>query len=198
VAGKTHADTHAVTPADSHAEWTDEESERAFALIGDRFIDAMIDFRRTLARQALRHQIDRVDGEVMTPAQVDALQVVCRRDAWQVQEFAQELGIEQSTATRTLDPLVDRGYVTRDVDPANRRRKIVRATARGRRAAAKILDARRQVMRAHLAQMSPDRRAMFVELLEEFVEIVDATGVGDELHAAPERSEMVPEMKVVP
>jgi DNA-binding MarR family transcriptional regulator len=196
-------ETHTGSPADAHAAspaaWTDDESEQAFALIGDRFIDAMIDFRRTLARQALRHQIDRVDGEVLTPAQVDALQVVCRRDAWQVQEFAQELGIEQSTATRTLDPLVDRGYVTRDVDPANRRRKIVRATARGRRAAAKILDSRRQVMRAHLAQMSPGRRTMFVELLEEFVGIVDATGVGDDLGGAPRPvREMVPEMKVVP
>ncbi|MFN8026797.1 MAG: MarR family transcriptional regulator [Acidimicrobiia bacterium] len=180
---------------DGAHEWTPEESEQAFALIGDRFIDAMIDFRRTIARQALRQKIDHVDGEVLTPALVDALMVVCRRDTWQVQEFAQELGIEQSTATRTLDPLVERGYVTREVDPANRRRKVVRSTARGRRVAGRILDARRRAMRAHLEQMSPGRRTMFVELLEEFVEIVDTTSVGD---AAEPHAEMTRRMKVVP
>lgn len=180
------------------SEWTDEDSERAFALIGDRFIDAMIDFRRALARQALRHRIDQVDGEVLTPALVDALMVVCRRGTWQVREFAQELGIEQSTATRTLDPLVERGYVTREVDPSNRRRKVVRSTASGRRVAARILESRRRAMRAHLSQMSPGRRTMFVELLEEFVAIVDATRVDADLPRVSDTQSKVPEMKAVP
>jgi hypothetical protein len=55
----------------------------------------------------------------------------------------------------------------------------VRATARGRRAAARILEARRRAMRAHLGRMSPGRRTMFVELLEEYVAIVDAVGADD-------------------
>jgi DNA-binding MarR family transcriptional regulator len=149
--------------------WPEEESEFAFAMIGDRFIESWLDFRRSMGRQTLQRQLYTVDGVELTPAQVDALQVLQRRDGWQVQEFAQELGIDQSTATRTLDALVALGLVSRRVDKNDRRAKVVASTARGKRATTLIRDARRGAMRAHLGLMSPARRVMLVELLEEFV-----------------------------
>lgn len=154
----------------------DDASEHAFAIIGDRFFDAMTGFRRSVARQSLREQVDHIGATVLTATQTEALLVLNRQDAWQVQEFADAVGIDISTATRTLDPLVDLRLVSRRVDPANRRRKIVQATARGRREGAAILERRRRMMRAHLGQMSPGHRTMFVELLEEYVAIVESIG----------------------
>ncbi|WP_296152325.1 MULTISPECIES: MarR family transcriptional regulator [unclassified Pseudonocardia] len=46
-------------------------------------------------------------------------------------ELGERLGVSKQAAGKTVDALVDRGYVRRDADPGDARRKIVTVTARG-------------------------------------------------------------------
>lgn len=46
-------------------------------------------------------------------------------------ELGERLGVSKQAAGKTVDALEERGYVRRDTDPADARRKIVTVTARG-------------------------------------------------------------------
>jgi DNA-binding MarR family transcriptional regulator len=84
-------------------------------------------------------------------------------------EIAEKLGVDQSTATRTIAPLIELGLVARTPDPVDGRYAVVAVTSSGRRRHRAIFDARRQLMREVVGQMEPSRRRLFAELLEEYV-----------------------------
>jgi DNA-binding MarR family transcriptional regulator len=53
-------------------------------------------------------------------------------------ELVRDLGISKQAASQLIDTLVIRGYLTRDVDPDDRRRQTLAVTERGRAAATAI------------------------------------------------------------
>jgi DNA-binding MarR family transcriptional regulator len=53
-------------------------------------------------------------------------------------DLVRQLGVTKQAASQLLDTLVLRGYLEREVDPADRRRITISATERGRAAAAAI------------------------------------------------------------
>ena len=59
-----------------------------------------------------------------------ALQAVGPTGATAV-ELGERLGVSKQAAGKTIDALEERGYVRRDADPADARRKIVTVTPRG-------------------------------------------------------------------
>jgi DNA-binding MarR family transcriptional regulator len=154
---------------------TIDASEHAFELIGDRFIAVTLDWRRSERRVRMQRELYRVGDRELTPAQVDALEALCRRPQWRMREIAAELGIDRSTATRTLAPLVDLGLATRRTDPDDRRNVIVASTPKGRRDAQRIAKGRHELMRAVLSKLAPERRVLITELLEEYLAALDAT-----------------------
>lgn len=68
------------------------------------------------------------------------LTAVMAKTLWQIgssanpsmRQLAAELGCDPSTVTFLADRLQEKGLVTREIDPANRRAKIVTLTERGR------------------------------------------------------------------
>lgn len=146
-----------------------DTSDQAFALIGDRFIAANQSLRRSHRRIGMQRELYSVGERELTPVQVDALEVLCRRDEWRMREIAEVLGVDRSTATRSIAPLVDVGLATRRTDPDDRRNVIVAATRAGHETAERIVEDRRRMMRAVLARMTPERRLLFTELMEEYV-----------------------------
>jgi DNA-binding MarR family transcriptional regulator len=156
--------------------WPRDESEAAFDLIGDRVIEAIRQLRRL--SQPLQQSLYSVDGRTLTPAQVEALEVLDGQPQWRMHEVAAKLGIDQSTATRTVAPLVELGLVSRAPDPVDGRYVVVGLTRRGRRRCAAISEARRALMRDVLGEMSPARRVAFAEMLEEYVQAHTAPSVG--------------------
>jgi DNA-binding MarR family transcriptional regulator len=150
-------------------------SEHAFAIIGDRFIAATQQLRRSHRRVGLQRDLYSVGERELTPVQVDALEVLCRRDEWRMREIAAALEVDRSTATRSVAPLVDLGLATRRTDARDRRNVILAATAEGRTAAAHIVDERRRLMRAMLSRMTPERRVLLTELMEEYVATYEET-----------------------
>lgn len=157
-----------------HAErpWTDEESSAAFALLGDRIIDATRRWLRSGRRERLQHDLYTVDGTVLSLAQVDALESVEGGDI-RMHELAKALHVDPSTATRTVAPLVDLGLVDRQPDPGDRRYVTLRCTPAGQAAARRIARERREMMHAVLEPMEPSRRLLFAELLEEYLALTD-------------------------
>jgi len=142
------------------------QSEEAFALLGDRVIDATRRFLRSSRRQRLQAELYTIGGKELTLAQVDALEAVARHDDdIRMNELAAHLSIDPSTATRTTAPLVDLGLLERFTDPSNRRYVVIRCTEQGRKTAEYLGDQRRALMRRVLADMEPDRRILFAELL---------------------------------
>jgi DNA-binding MarR family transcriptional regulator len=154
--------------------WSEEESDAAFAVLGDQIIDASRRYLRSARRQQTQARIYTVDGIELTLAQVDTLEAVVDNDL-RMNELAARLGIDPSTATRSIAPLVDLGLVERFVDPNNRRFVGLQCTERGREVSRRITAQRRALMREVLAPMAPARRLQFAELLNEFLYLSEIT-----------------------
>ncbi|MFI5784036.1 MarR family winged helix-turn-helix transcriptional regulator [Nocardia sp. NPDC051570] len=80
-----------------------------------------------------------------------------------MRQLAADLGCDPSTVTFLADRLQDKGLITREIDPANRRAKIVTLTERG-------LEVRRQLAtamhtRSPIAQLSPTEQRQLSRLL---------------------------------
>jgi DNA-binding MarR family transcriptional regulator len=152
--------------------WTAAESDAAFDLLGDRLIEATRRFSRSTRRRQLQAELYTVGGRELGLAQVDALEVVARRDT-RMHELAAYLGLDPSTVTRTTAPLVDLGLLERFTDPSNRRYVVLSCTPTGRHVAERLTGGRRELMRAVVAPMDPDRRLLFAELLDEYIDLIE-------------------------
>ena len=170
--GPPPSDALPVRTAGDH-QWSDESSRASFELLGDRIIDGTRRWLRNGRRLRLQHDLYTVDGVELTFPQVDALEAVSVHDI-RMHELADRLHLDPSTVTRTTAPLVDLGLLERQADPTDRRYVIVRCTPSGRIAAGRIVENRRQLMRDVLESMLPERRLLFAELLEEYLDLIDA------------------------
>lgn len=140
----------------------------AWEELGDRITDAVRALRR--GQPATQRELYTVGRRELSPAQVTALELVTTKPSWRMHELAAGLGVDQSTATRTVGPLVGLELVTRELDPADRRCVVVAATAAGRRVSRTIAERRRTAMREVVGRMAPERRLLLAELLEEYVD----------------------------
>lgn len=141
----------------------------ALGSAGERVIDAVRAMRKSREHTSLQSIIYAVEGHVLTPVQVDILETVTAGSAMRMRDVAEALGVDASTATRTLAPLIEFGLLRRCVDPADRRVVIVEATPAGADGARKITETRREVMRTVLSRMTPDRIHLLADLMEEYL-----------------------------
>lgn len=147
--------------------WPKRASDRSFDVVGDRIIDAIRTLRRVTP--PLRQSLYTVGDRTLTPVQVEALELLSTGDRWRMNEAAAKLGVDQSTVTRTLAPLVELGLLERAPDPLDGRSVVVRVSRAGRRRSASIAEARRELMREVVGPMAPEQREAFADLLEQYV-----------------------------
>lgn len=74
-------------------------------------------------------------------------------------DVGRRLGVSKQAAGKTIDRLIELGYVTRGTEAADRRRKLVRLTPRGWQALAQSAEAFAQVRARWAAELGPDRVA---------------------------------------
>ncbi|MEJ5254840.1 MAG: MarR family transcriptional regulator [Acidimicrobiales bacterium] len=127
------------------------------------------ELRRGASMQAMR---DRLYGDLLDPAQVDALDVV-HVGAKRMSELAEALRVDASTATRTVDRLVANGLLRRTSAPDDRRVVVVEMTPAGRRLHERLSRRRRVMLLSVLEEFDPDERLALAELLERLVRGVD-------------------------
>jgi DNA-binding MarR family transcriptional regulator len=82
--------------------------------------------------------------------------------------------VTSGAVTNRLDRLVAKGYVTRDVDPANRRTVVVALTPEGRELIDRAVTAHLENERRILASLGPDEQEALAGLLRTLL-----LGLGD-------------------
>ena len=97
----------------------------------------------------------------LTAAEINALGNLADRGALNVRELSAETGTRATTLTGVLDRLESRGYLTRELDPTDRRSFRLPLTEAGRAAAARVQTAVADLERGALAHVSATQIAGF-------------------------------------
>jgi DNA-binding MarR family transcriptional regulator len=118
------------------------------------------------ARQ--RERVVRAAGVPVTGASLDALRLVARHGPIAVSEVARRLRVDQSTASRQVRPLEERGLVVRSADPADARVARLSVSDEGRGVLARVREVWLEDFDAALSDWSPQDRRLLGELLERF------------------------------
>jgi MarR family transcriptional regulator, organic hydroperoxide resistance regulator len=101
----------------------------------------------------------------LTAAEVNALANLAGRGALNVRELSAETGTRASTLTGVLDRLENRGYLTRELDPSDRRSFRLPLTEAGQAAAERIRAAVADLERDALARLSATQIAGFHDVV---------------------------------
>lgn len=81
------------------------------------------------------------------------------------EELAAAACVDKSSMSRLLSLMEKRGLITRRVDPANARRKVIRATDASRELRERVLPVARAVMARTLEGVSPEEHAACLAVL---------------------------------
>jgi DNA-binding MarR family transcriptional regulator len=91
-------------------------------------------------------------------------------DGMRLTELASAAGIAKQSAGEIVDDLVERGYVERYPDPADRRAKLIRLTAKGKEAQATGFGLLAEIERRWAERFGADRLADTRAMLEEIAQ----------------------------
>jgi DNA-binding MarR family transcriptional regulator len=129
--------------------------------------------RMTLGRlgRLLRQQ----NTEDLSYALMSLLFTIGRTQPITAGDLAQEEGVSPPSVTRSLGRLVDLGFVTRELDPDDRRSAVIRLTAKGARERELILNDREIWLARHLARLREEDIQIIVAALPALERLVEAT-----------------------
>ena len=102
----------------------------------------------------------------LTASEINVLANLAGHDPLTVGALAAATATRPTTLTSVLDRLVRRGYVVREVDPADRRSFLVSLTLAGQRAAGTVSAAVRELEQSVLIRVSPAQRAGFFAVID--------------------------------
>lgn len=137
------------------------------------------DLRRLRGLRTIGHDVVDDGGPALETGELDTLAVIGAHGPCRMQELAEALRVEPSTATRAIDRLQRRGLAERRRAQGDGRCVEVGLTELGQRAHAELAQRRRELLRGVLAHFTGAERAQLAELLPRFAE-----AVGDELRAS--------------
>ena len=107
----------------------------------------------------------------LTSSELNALANLADGQPRSVRALSHDTGTRATTLTGVLDRLERRGYLTRALDPADRRSFRVTLTGRGRTIAARVRAAITDLERAELAGVSTRQLAGFHKVITALQEI---------------------------
>jgi MarR family transcriptional regulator, organic hydroperoxide resistance regulator len=104
-------------------------------------------------------------GENLNAAEINALANLAEGGTLNVRQLSERTGTRASTLTGVLDRLADRGYLTRELDPSDRRSFRLPLTEAGQAVAARVLAAVADLEREAMAGLSATQIAGFHAVL---------------------------------
>ncbi len=110
-----------------------------------------------------------VAGPITLP-QFRLLVALGSRGPLKLVSLAELLGVNPSTATRTVDRLVTAGWAERNSNPQSRREITVGLTRQGRELVDRVTEYRRREIETIVSRMPTERRHGLVEALQAFAE----------------------------
>ena len=121
---------------------------------------------RSIVR-ALRLNTRSIEGKLgISLAQLFVLQQLAEKPAESLNELADRTATHQSSVSVVVRRLVDRGFVTRDAAPADRRRVQIALTAAGHALLRGAPPTVQSDLLHGMSRMAPEQRATLAELLE--------------------------------
>ncbi len=144
---------------------------------GERVGQAIINLRRNPYNRAIQRHIYLVGDHELTPVQVDILETIVANPGQRMNELAQALGVDASTVSRTTMPLVELGLIERRQDTSDRRLAMLHPSPAGLKQASTIAASRREMMHALHRHFTPERLAMFADLLEQYIDVLTIEGM---------------------
>lgn len=134
----------------------------------DAITEAVLTASRLLVGVSAK-SVTAVAGPISLP-QFRILVALGSRGPLKLVALAGLLGVNPSTATRTVDRLVSAGWAERNSNPASRREITVGLTKQGRELVDRITEYRRREIAAIVQRMPAQRREGLVEALQAFTE----------------------------
>ena len=131
------------------------------------------ELRRGAAMQALRPLLYGDGPDALDLGQVDALDLLAERDGCRMNELAEALRVDASTATRAVDRLVGDGLAARTAASDDRRAVVVSLTPAGVARHRELYERRRRVVERIVAEFDEAELAQLADLLERLVAAVD-------------------------
>ena len=117
--------------------------------------------------------------EQVTLPQFRVLVVLSRSGPLRSGALATQVGVHQSTFTRTADRLVAGGWVTRQTSPENRREVIIALTPSGQELVHDVMRRRRREIRRILRNVSDEERHRIAVGLSAFADAAGESEPGD-------------------
>ncbi len=106
----------------------------------------------------------------LTMPQFATLASLCQQDGLSVTELAQLIGVDSTTLTRNLRLLEKRGLVSQHTASDDRRRRVLRLTAEGRRLFVRALPLWQQAQAALTKKLGPAQTAALHQQLSQTIE----------------------------
>jgi MarR family transcriptional regulator, lower aerobic nicotinate degradation pathway regulator len=124
---------------------------------------------RSIVR-ALRLNTRSIEGKLgISLAQLFVLQQLADRPSESLNELAERTATHQSSVSVVVRRLVDRGLVTRDASPTDRRRVQIALTPAGQSMLGGAPPTIQSDLMHGMSRMAPEQRAILAELLETWV-----------------------------
>ena len=119
------------------------------------------------------------DGAPVTSAEFDVMLKLRHGEQPTIaRQLARQTGRSPAALSKTLAKLEQRGYITRQADPADRRAALVRLTEEGVEIVDTLFPRQLAAEVRILGGMSPERRAQIIEGLAQLVDVME-TGLRD-------------------
>ena len=130
------------------------------------------EFLRFLTQSAGNQFVQAVEDAGLSLTQLKAMHILAGSDEeLSLNGLAERLGgLSLPTLSRSVDALVQRGYVRRAEDSADRRVKRLSLTAKGRRTIDRLMEIRARDFEAALETLTEDERERLARALEPILE----------------------------
>lgn len=131
--------------------------------------------RRGAATSAVRDRIYGVGARSLEPGQMDALDLLVTSGSCRMGELAIALGVDPSTATRSVQRLVKAGLVEHVSHDGDARVVFVDITDSGRALHQEVSERRREVLSSVLGEFSSEEQPRLADFLERFARAIDSS-----------------------
>jgi DNA-binding MarR family transcriptional regulator len=144
----------------------------------DESVQRVVTAVHRLSRRLTRWYDGQLAGHDLSAGEWSVLSALGRLagdDALTPSQLAAEGNIAPSSMTHRLDRMVERGLITRDIDPTNRTRVLVRLTDAGWQQFATAIREANVVESGLLAELDDEQVDSLVGLLERMIDNLDKT-----------------------
>jgi DNA-binding MarR family transcriptional regulator len=114
----------------------------------------------------LHRRLRQLGNDELTLTQSSALASIVRRGPLTLGELAARENVAPPTVTKAVAALEDLGFVTREIDPDDRRVARVSGTEAGRRHLEEVISVRTAWLEGRLAGLAPDEQQRLLDALE--------------------------------